>query len=111
MINRLSTAPFEQNESWGMRCKSVRCKARFLHSNVAASYNIMGAVYQGQCRYKETLEMHSKALEIRIHLIGDHLDIAASYHNMGTVYESQGRYDEAPTAPTANPWARSQQPP
>ena len=74
MINRLSTAPFEQNESWGMRCKSVRCKARFLHSNVAASYNIMGAVYQGQCRYKETLEMHSKALEIRIHLIGDHLD-------------------------------------
>ena len=41
-------------------------------------------------------EMHQRALEIRIKVVGhDHMDVAASYLNIGEVYRHQGKYQEA----------------
>ncbi len=61
---------------------------------IAASYNNIGNVYNGQGNYPEALKNHFAALKIREE-IGDKQRIASSYNNIGNVYHNQGNYPEA----------------
>jgi len=66
------------------------------HSNVAASYNCLGGVYQHLGQYNEAKEYHEKALIINKKIFcEEHASVATSYSNLGSVYQDLGQYNEA----------------
>ena len=66
------------------------------NSDVATSYNNIGAIYYSQGNYDQALEYYNKALEIYLSVFGDrNPDVATIYNNIGAVYDSQGNYSKA----------------
>eukprot|EP00961_Rhodomonas_salina_P062395 837340-Rhodomonas_salina.1 len=66
------------------------------HTDVAASLNNIGNVYDALGKNKEALEKHEQALAIRTKVLGpEHMDVAASLDNIGSVYRALGRNKEA----------------
>ncbi|MBE6405646.1 MAG: tetratricopeptide repeat protein [Lentisphaerae bacterium] len=63
---------------------------------LAESYYNIGNTYDAQGMYKESLENHRKALNIRKKILPrDHSDIAKSYDRIGAGYYRLGAYKEA----------------
>ena len=63
---------------------------------MAASCNVIGAVYEQKGDLENALLQHQRALEIRTRVFGsEHPYVAMSYGNMGYVYRSLGKAEEA----------------
>ena len=65
--------------------------------SVADCFIHVAVIYQDQGKYKETLEMHTKALKNKTHIYGgdSHLDVAQTRENMAYIHYKQGHYDQA----------------
>jgi tetratricopeptide (TPR) repeat protein len=64
--------------------------------DVAASFNNIGAVYEGKGDFENALVQFQKALEIQTRVFGsDHPDVAGSYSNIGVVYREKGDLENA----------------
>ena len=69
-----------------------RSRATSDATEVAMSYNNIGAFCQLQDDYKNALLQHHKSLEIKLLVYGQkHPLVAETYHNIGTVYMEQAR--------------------
>ncbi|MBN1163243.1 MAG: sigma 54-interacting transcriptional regulator [Candidatus Krumholzibacteriota bacterium] len=66
-------------------------------SEMAQSYNLMGAINWNRSKYKEAILCHEKCLSLREEA-GDEIGVATSYNNLGLVYRSTGRVRDALTS-------------
>ncbi|MFR9553523.1 MAG: tetratricopeptide repeat protein [Rikenellaceae bacterium] len=65
-------------------------------TQLATSYNNIGAVYNNQGDYPKALEYYFMALEIYEKVLSkEHPSTATSYNNIGLVYKNQGDYPKA----------------
>jgi len=65
-------------------------------SEKGSTYERLGNAKYDQGQYKEALELHEKALEIRQQTLPpNHPYLAMSYNNIGMVYRSMGEYPQA----------------
>lgn len=66
------------------------------HTDVSASYNNIGIVYDSNGEYDKALEYYFKALQTDKEIFGDkHPYVAASFDNIGIVYEKKGEHNKA----------------
>jgi len=86
-------------EAVGFYEKSIKINQKILpptHSNLAASYNNIGWVYDTMGEYPKALSYYEKALEIyQKTLPTNHPNLATSYNNIGMVYNNMGEYSKA----------------
>ncbi len=63
-------------------------------SELAQSYNLMGAINWNRSKYDDAIHCHKRCLALREDC-NDEIGVAASYNNLGLVYRSMGRVREA----------------
>ena len=65
------------------------------HLATAALYHEIGNVWMNR-GLEEAMEFYQKALEIRLHILGEnHPDVAKTYYNIGNIWFQRGDYDKA----------------
>jgi tetratricopeptide (TPR) repeat protein len=63
---------------------------------IATIYFHMAVIYNAEGNYDKSLEMHAKALSMRLEKSGEYdSDVASSYGNMGNVYFNNKDFDKA----------------
>ena len=68
------------------------------HTDLAASLNNLGRLYQSQRKYADAEPLLKGALDMNKRLFaGDHRSVAASLINVGRLYQSQEKYADAET--------------
>ncbi|MBN1349707.1 CHAT domain-containing protein [candidate division KSB1 bacterium] len=67
-----------------------------MNLQMAATYNILGALYFNQSDFDQALEFFIKSLDIKIRMLGeDHQQVGYAYNNIGIIYRNKGDYDNA----------------
>ena len=90
-------AKYDEAQDVAIRC--VELSERLYsenHQDIAASYSMIGLVYNYKGDYDKALEYYFKSLAIREKVLGvEHSSTAQSYNNIGVVYDIKGDYDTA----------------
>ena len=90
-------AKYDEAQDVAIRC--VELSERLYgenHLDIAASYRMIGLVYDYKGDYDKALEHYFKSLAIREKVLGvEHSSTAQSYNNIGSVYDDKGNYNTA----------------